>query len=258
MIATTTISSPYPTSESSEDESEPFMLARPSLDVPPYIDSVRRLLWRRGARTRIIAAWAIVHVSMRRGRARFEYTVVPEEVTSLARTGAIVSLRVYAQDARQFPVDAVVTMFRAPRPYLLRRHVAVSTLDEELVDDGRVYADDACSLDAAGYTGPVATTPVPGLPGAAHVAATDRYAPLTRAIVGRAATLTTSDGFLLLDAAADLARADTEIRTVLVPHAHRTLQGARPRLGIHLLAPLSPRRHQATLWCRMYLVATTL
>lgn len=230
------------------------MLARPSLEVPPYVSAVRALLHRRGARTRLIAAWAIVHVSVRRGRTRFEYTIVPadDEPATLARTGTILSLRVYAQDARAFPVDAALTLFNAPRMYVLRRRVAVSTLDAELIDDGRLYSDGAaivaCSLDAAGYGG-VPHTPVPGLPAAAHVASGERHAPLTATVASRA-PLVTSDGFLFPDAT-ELVRADVHIRTLLVPHAARTLRCARPRMRMHVLAPLTTAH--ATLWCRLYL-----
>ena len=67
------------------------------------------------------------------------------------RTRTLLSLRVLAQDAREMPVDVVVRIWGAPRPYVIRRGIIVGGLDEELVDDG-IVTDAYCSLDADGFS----------------------------------------------------------------------------------------------------------
>jgi hypothetical protein len=89
-------------------------------------------------------------------RVRATYCIKFDAPTDKERL-VLLSLRVHSQTATLLPVDVLVRLCNAPRPYLVRRGATIhKTLDDELVTDSVQYTDRGreiafCSLHAAGF-----------------------------------------------------------------------------------------------------------
>ena len=193
-----------------------------------------------------------------RARPRLSYSLYfDDESTALMsrcreRPRTLLSVCVYRQTATAMPVDCVLTIWGAPRPYVVRRRVAVTGLAEELVTDGVVYVDGArslafCSLDAAGFARSRAPLCRLG-DGRVLVPRSYTYARLLRAVVmarqleamdalsrrcARALSTAPLDGSDVL-VFADAAAVDDAIAYIeheLVPHTRRVVDAQRPRFN---------------------------
>lgn len=220
---------------------------------------------------RIVSGIGRVRVSLRHSTAKpcFSYNIFFDDESTALLAGRVVrprtllSLVVYRQDAASMPVDCLLSLWNAPRRYVIRRHVVVAGLAEELVTDGIVYVDDArslafCSLDATGFASE--SLPLSRLDdGRVLLARTYRYAHLLRTVVAArelasmdaltrrtvrrrtqlsTAPLEGSDALCFVDAA-PLDDAVDFIERRLVPHTQRTIDPRQPRLSATPLAHAS-------------------
>ena len=225
-------------SSSTDDDDDDFAT------LPLYVKLTSRII-RRRRECRIVPIDGTISISIDPGDSypKIRYTVAMTNT----RTASLVllSLRVTSQSASRLPLDCRIFINHAPRPYVIRRGISVSSLDEELITDGVAYIDDTrslafCSLNAAHFT-------AESLPAHSFVSKTHPYAallrevvmaqqleamdPLTRRCADRTsltnAPLEGSDGYSYASRRT-LEDARTYIERELVPHTQRTIQsGAR-------------------------------